>query len=98
MNTKRWARPLPLLISLTCLALSGGRAAAQQRESVLDSIVRLEDSLFTQVPEVPRLEDGLDLTVRRIDVGGAELYVEEEGSGTPLVLINGGPGGTHHYF
>lgn len=98
MNTNRWARPLPLIISLTCLALSGGQAAAQHRESVLDSIVHLEDSLFTQVPEVPRLEEGLDLTVRRIDVGGAELYVEEEGSGTPLVLINGGPGGTHHYF
>lgn len=36
---------------------------------------------------------------QRIDVGGnCHLYCEIEGHGTPLVLINGGPGGTHHAF
>jgi proline-specific peptidase len=89
---------LPIFIALTYLALGSHQAAAQQRESILDSLVHIEDGIFTNVPEVPRLEENLDLTVRRIDVGGAELYVEEEGSGIPLVLINGGPGGTHHYF
>ncbi|UCF19483.1 MAG: alpha/beta fold hydrolase [Gemmatimonadota bacterium] len=98
MTTPHRVRPLPYLISLTCLSLIGSPAAAQQRESILDSIVHLEDSVVTRVPEVPRLEEGLELRVRRIDVGDAELYVEEEGSGIPLVLINGGPGGTHHYF
>ena len=96
MTTHRWVYNTTLL-SIVCASLCLGQAEAQERESVLDRIVHLEDSVFTRVPETPRLEERLDLTVRRIDVGGAELYVEEEGSGTPLVLINGGPGGTHHY-
>lgn len=98
MITPRRARPVSLLLSLACIPLVAGRVIAQQRESVLDSIVHIEDGVFTRVPEVPRLEENLHLTVRHIDVGSAELYVEEEGSGVPLVLINGGPGGTHHYF
>ncbi len=85
-----------LLVSV--IPLSATVAAAQERESIFDKVVRIEETLFTEVPETPRWEEQLDLTVRRIDVGDAELYVEEEGSGVPLVLINGGPGGTHHYF
>jgi len=67
------------------------------RETVLDRIVHVEEEIL-KVPEVERLEAGLDLIVRKIDVGDASLYVEEEGAGIPLILINGGPGGTHHYF
>jgi hypothetical protein len=70
---------------------------AQARESVLDRVVHIEQEIL-EVPEAPRHETGLDLDVKRIDAGDATLYVEEEGSGVPLVLINGGPGGTHHYF
>jgi proline-specific peptidase len=33
-----------------------------------------------------------------LDIGDCKLYCETEGEGIPLVLINGGPGGTHHYF
>jgi pimeloyl-ACP methyl ester carboxylesterase len=67
------------------------------RETVLDRIVHIEERIL-EVPEVERLEAGLDLIVRKIDVADATLYVEEEGSGEPMILINGGPGGTHHYF
>ncbi len=35
---------------------------------------------------------------RHVDVGGVRLWVEEEGSGEPLVLIAGGPGLSHAYF
>jgi len=69
-----------------------------QRESIHDRVVSIEPELITEIPEVPRKCDALGLTSHRIDVGGAELFVEEEGDGIPLVLINGGPGGTHHYF
>ena len=69
-----------------------------QRESIHDRVVSIESELITEIPDVPRLCDGLGLTSHRVDVGGAELFVEEEGEGVPLVLINGGPGGTHHYF
>jgi len=91
----RWATVLvPSLGGLTLLTTG---AAAQERETVLDRVVHVENGVRV-VPEVPRLEAGLDLTVRRVDVGDAALHVEEEGTGIPLVLINGGPGGTHHYF
>ena len=68
-------------------------------ESILDRIVHIEPALVTSIPETFRWCDRLEgLDKRRIDVGGAELYVEVEGRGTPIVLINGGPGGTHHSF
>ena len=54
--------------------------------------------MITEIPDVPRLEESLGIQGRRISVGDAELWVEEEGTGVPLVLINGGPGGTHHGF
>ncbi len=68
-------------------------------ESILDRVEHIEPALVTSIPKAFRWCDRLPwLDKRRIDVGGAELYVEVEGEGTPLVLINGGPGGTHHYF
>ena len=68
-------------------------------ESILERIERVEPDLVTSIPDAFRWCDRVEgLEKRRIDVGGAELYVEVEGQGTPLVLINGGPGGTHHYF
>jgi len=70
----------------------------KNRESILDRKVFIEPELITEIPQVPRFCDQIELTKHRINVGDAELYVEEEGRGTPLVLINGGPGGTHHYF
>ena len=83
------------ILVLTFLTLMCNSAMA--RETVLDRIVHAEEKIL-KVPEVERLEAGLDLIVRKIDVGDASLYVEEEGVGIPLILINGGPGGTHHYF
>ncbi|MDH4271267.1 MAG: alpha/beta fold hydrolase [Candidatus Aminicenantes bacterium] len=68
-------------------------------ESVLAKVVRIEPELITSIPPFERFCDRIKgLDKRRIDVGGAELYVELEGKAVPLILINGGPGGTHHYF
>jgi proline iminopeptidase len=77
---------------------AGLRAAATARESILDRKVHLETEIHTAIPEVPRWCDSLPVSKRRIDIGECALYVEDEGGGTPLVLINGGPGGTHHCF
>jgi proline iminopeptidase len=68
------------------------------RESILDRKARFEKSLVQNVPQVPRLCDTLGMKGRKVDIGGCRLYMEEEGHGVPLVLINGGPGGTHHGF
>jgi proline iminopeptidase len=70
----------------------------ENRESILDRVVYIEPELITEIPFVERWCDRLDLKKHRINVGDAELYVEEEGKGISLILINGGPGGTHHYF
>lgn len=76
----------------------GKNPAAEGRESILDRKVHIEPALITEIPAVPRWCDRLKLKKSRVNVGDAELYVEEEGRQTPLILINGGPGGTHHYF
>ena len=70
----------------------------ENRESILDRVVYIERELIMDIPFIERWCDRLELKKQRIDVGDAKLYVEEEGKGMPLVLINGGPGGTHHYF
>jgi pimeloyl-ACP methyl ester carboxylesterase len=86
-----------LYFSFAALLLCWCCVQAQARERVLDRVVHVEPEVL-EVPDVPRLETGLELTEKRVDVGDAMLHVEEEGTGMPLVLINGGPGGTHHYF
>ncbi len=69
----------------------------KERETVLNRKVHIAD-LVLEVPELPPLCDSLPVRKRRVDVGDCKLYCEEEGSGTPLVLLHGGPGATHHYF
>ncbi|MFQ5743399.1 MAG: alpha/beta fold hydrolase [Acidobacteriota bacterium] len=73
-------------------------AVSGARESVLDGVVQIEPELVTEIPDAARWCERLELARRRVDVGDVQLYVEEEGDGVPLVLIHGGPGGTHHYF
>ena len=70
----------------------------QKRERAMDRVVHLEEHIWFDIPPVPRYCDQMKIKKQRINVGDCELYVEEEGSGIPLVLINGGPGGTHHGF
>ena len=97
---KQFRRSTILLAGLLSLLFACTRRdqADELRESVLDGISHVEEEIYLEVPDVPRWCDRLDLVKQRVSVGDAELYVEEEGSGTALVLINGGPGGTHHYF
>lgn len=88
-----------LLVPLASHPLTGiASAVAQDRVSILDSVVHLEERIHMEIPATPRWEERLGLTARRVSMGDARLHVEEEGNGVPLVLINGGPGGTHHGF
>jgi proline iminopeptidase len=90
-----------VLLAAVTASCSKGPAVEEPThgESILDRVVHIEPALITSIPETFRWCDRIEgLDKRRIDVGGAELYVELEGKGVPLVLINGGPGGTHHYF
>ena len=79
-------------------ALLQEKSSEGERETFLDGKVHIEKELIMEIPQVTRWCDRLDLIKRRVNVGDCQLYVEEEGQGIPLVLINGGPGATHHYF
>lgn len=66
------------------------------REFVQDRKVCVRDSVIWEIPDVFRWCDRLDMKKRRIDIGECELYVEEEGRGTPLVLLSGTRSWAHH--
>ena len=84
------------IISLA--ALPQEKSVKEEKETFLDRKVHIEKELITDIPQVTRWCDRLELIKRRVNVGDCQLYMEEEGQGIPLVLINGGPGATHHYF
>ena len=86
---------LALLLLSVCTAPEPRQSAG---ECILDRNTHVEAQIHLEVPAAPRCCDELGLKSRRASAGDCELFVEEEGHGTPLVLINGGPGGTHHYF
>ncbi len=86
-----------IIIILPILLLACTHEQPQQ-ETVLDEVVTKYDEIFYDVPEVPRWCDRLGFEGKHVNVGDAELYVEVEGEGLPMVLLHGGPGGTHHYF
>jgi len=99
----RFFIPVYVLFILAVMTTSCTKDAAiiepTHGESILDKTSHVEPALLTEIPETFRWCDRIEgLDKRRLNVGDAELYVEVEGKGTPIVLINGGPGGTHHYF
>ena len=90
-----------LILAALIVSCSKGPAIEEPAhgESILERVVHIEPALVTSIPETFRWCDRLEgLDKRKIDTGDARLYVEVEGKGTPIILINGGPGGTHHYF
>ena len=90
------------LASIFILALLSfetfGQQKEKKRETILDEVVHIEKEVILDIPDVPRWCDRLELKKSRVNVGDCELYVEEEGDGIPIVLLHGGPGGTHHSF
>ncbi len=69
------------------------------RESIFDKVVSIPKELILDLPNLPPLCDELPgLKKGLVDIQDGKLYYEEEGTGIPLVLINGGPGCTHQGF
>ncbi len=55
---------------------------------------------IVKIPDIPKLCDSFQGDKGKVDIGDCSLYLESEpGTGKhPLVLLHGGPGGTHHDF
>ena len=70
----------------------------QKRETILDRQIHIEDSITYYIPDVPRICESTDSEKDLVDIGNCKLYIEIEGKGIPMIIINGGPGGTHHGF
>ncbi len=76
-----------------------GQNQKPSRETIFDRIVDIPKDLVLDVPYLPPLCDTLPgLQKGSVDIPDGKLYYEEEGNGIPLVLLHGGPGGTHHVF
>lgn len=70
---------------------------AQEAETIFDRKVTLYDDIV-EVPMVPRWEYELGIKGNYVLADDVNLWVEDTGEGTPLVLICGGPGTSLHYF
>jgi proline iminopeptidase len=68
------------------------------RERARDRVVHIEEGIVREIPQVARMCDGLNLRKENVNIGDCKLYCEQEGQGTPLVLLHGGPGATHIDF
>lgn len=84
---------------IVCFAGCTWFKAKNMRETIFDRIVSIPKAWVLDVPYLPPLCDEIPgLKKRFVEVTNGKLYVEEEGSGTPLLLVSGGPGETHHAF
>jgi proline iminopeptidase len=66
-------------------------------ETVLHGRIYINPEL-QEVPDLPPLCESAGVARHPVTVGDCELFCEVQGEGTPLVLLHGGPGGTHHCF
>lgn len=70
----------------------------QEKETILDRKVHIEQEIILDIPQVPRFCEKMNIEKKRVNIGDCELYCGIEGEGIPIVLLHGGPGATHHYF
>jgi proline iminopeptidase len=82
------------IMSLSAIQSEG----LQEKETILDRKVHLEQKIILDIPQVPRFCEKMNIEKKRVNIGDCELYCGIEGAGMPIVLLHGGPGATHHYF
>ncbi len=93
MKILKYIRLLSIVLFPACLI-----GMESNRESIFDRVEHIESDL-KQVPSLPPLCDEIaGLKKGFVEVENGSLYYEDEGQGFPLILLNPGPGGSHHYF
>jgi proline iminopeptidase len=86
------------LLFLIILLQPGCKQNINPPENLLTAKPHLEDSIIYNIPKTYRLCDEMKVEKLYINIGDCKLYCEIEGEGISMVLIHGGPGGTHHCF
>ena len=71
---------------------------SRKRESLKDRDPEIHKEMVSEIPLAPKPDAAVVFRDHRINVGDAELYVQEQGDGTPILLIPGGPGNTLQSF
>jgi proline-specific peptidase len=75
------------------------KGKSSKRETIFDRVVSIPEKIIYDVPYLPpHCDEIANLKKGFAEIKDGKLYYEEEGRGIPIVLINGGPGGTHHGF
>jgi proline iminopeptidase len=87
-----------LIIPVFCFLFANMMPISQATETLLDHTPRLSDEKEIEIPSVPMLCEQFHGEKRYVNIGDCKLYCEIEGDGIALVVIHGGPGGTHHCF
>ena len=86
------------IIFTSALVIMSCTDNAMNKELASDKVIHMEDSVHYSLPELPRLCNYGKNDFQTVNIGNCSLFVEVEGRGIPIVVINGGPGGTHHTF
>jgi len=88
-----------IVILLSILSGCNWLCKIAARETIFDKVINIPKDLILDIPKLsPLCDEIVGLKKGFVDVKNGKLYYEEEGRGIPLILINGGPGGTHHGF
>ena len=72
---------------------------SSMRETIFDRKISMPQEPVLHIPYLPPFCDELPgLNKGYASIKDGRMYYEQEGQGIPLILINGGPGCTHHLF
>jgi proline iminopeptidase len=89
---------LSFIILFAIINSKAQRVYFDTTQSILNSFVET-CSQIRKIPEnITRLDLREGVKTGYKEINGAQLYIQEEGKGVPVLLIHGGPGGTSHVF
>jgi proline iminopeptidase len=89
------------LAGLVCAGASSGVRAVRAQAAKAATVAPAAQELVTgEVAAPPRTVPVADYPIQEgyIDSGGVLIYYTTIGRGAPIVIVHGGPGGSHDYF